>query len=294
VKNGFTIFLATVVALGASWCGLVLAPTLQLGGAKLTTVLQSADTWPLQRSGDATLGLQVYRANGCAACHTEQIRQDGVAAEVTLTALNKTKPEDFKAFVQSLFGIVPELQNATNAIAASLQNWNGALPKTLLTTGDKAVADKLAQSVSAGGVKVEVAIVAIGADIARGWGVRRSVAADFLYDNPVQLGSLRAGPDLANLGVRAPDANWQLAHLYAPKSITPNSTMPSFRFLFNVQKVGSAPSPEALKLKAEFAPAAGFEIVPTVEAKELAAYLLSLRANVPLYEAPFTPAVAKP
>jgi hypothetical protein len=29
--------------------------------------------------------------------------------------------------------------------------------------------------------------------------------------------------------------------------------------------------------------------VPTPEAKQLAAYLLSLRADAPLYEAPFTP-----
>jgi hypothetical protein len=29
--------------------------------------------------------------------------------------------------------------------------------------------------------------------------------------------------------------------------------------------------------------------VPAAEAKELAAYLSSLRANAPLYEAPFTP-----
>jgi len=292
MKNGFTIFLATVVALGVSWCGLVLAPTLQLGGAKLATVLQSTDTWPPQRSGEATLGLQIYRANGCAACHTEQVRQDGVALEVSLTSLGSSKPEDFKAFVQSLF-VLPELQPFTNALAANLKDWNGALPKTFLTTADKEIADEMVQRVNAAGVKSEVRIVATGVDIiARGWGVRRSVAADFLYDNPVQLGSLRAGPDLANIGVRAPDANWQLQHLYAPKSVTPNSTMPSFRYLFTVQKIGSAPSPDALKLKDKFAPAAGFEVVPTVEAKELAAYLLSLRANVPLYEAPFTPAVA--
>ena len=44
---------------------------------------------------------------------------------------------------------------------------------------------------------------------------------------------------LANLGVRAPDANWQLSHLYAPKSVTPNSTMPSFKFLFEVCKFGA-------------------------------------------------------
>jgi len=291
MKNGFIVFLAAVVALGASWCGLVLAPMLQLGGAKQTVVLQSTDAWPQQRTGEATLGLQVYRANGCAACHTEQVRQDSVAAEVSLTDLGSHKADDFKAFAQSLF-ILPELQPFTNALAANLKDWNGALPKVFLSTGDKVIADEMVQRVNAAGVKSEARIVATGADIARGWGARRSVAADFLYDNPVQLGSLRAGPDLANIGVRAPDANWQLQHLYAPKSVTPNSTMPSFRYLFTVQKIGSAPSPDALKLKDKFAPAAGFEVVPTVEAKELAAYLLSLRANVPLYEAPFTPAVA--
>jgi hypothetical protein len=69
----------------------------------------------------------------------------------------------------------------------------------------------------------------------------------------------------------------------------PNSMMPSFRYLFTIRKIAGVPSPDALKLKGEFAPAAGSEIVPAAEAKELAAYLSSLRANAPLYEAPFTP-----
>lgn len=295
MKNGFVIFFAAVVALGASWGGFVLAPVFQLGGAKLTTVLNSTDTYPLQRTGEASLGLQVYRANGCAACHTEQVRQTGIAAEVTLNSLGSSKPEDFKAFVQSLF-VLPELENVTNAIAVSLQDWNGDLPKTFLVTDDKAIADEMVQRVNAAGVKSQLRIVPSGPDIARGWGSRRSVAADFLYDQPVQLGSLRAGPDLANIGVRLPDANWQLQHLYAPKAVVPNSTMPSFKFLFNVlKKVDSTPSPDALNLSKEFAPAADYEVVPTAEAKELVAYLLSLRANVPLYEAPFTPVpLAKP
>ena len=295
MKNGFLIFLACVAALGASWAGLVLAPLLQLGGARQTVVLQSTDNWPAQRPGDAALGLQVYRANGCTACHTLQVRQDGVALEVSLNSLGSSKPEDFTAFVHSLF-ILPELAPFTNALAANLKDWNGGLPKVFLSTDDKAIADEMVQRVNAAGVKSESRLVATGPDIDRGWGRRRSVAADYLYDNPVQLGSLRAGPDLANIGVRAPDANWQLAHLYAPKSITPDSTMPSFRYLFTVRKIadGAAPAPEALKLKAPFAPAAGFEVVPTVEAKELAAYLVSLRADAPLYEAPFTPVIAKP
>jgi cbb3-type cytochrome oxidase cytochrome c subunit len=288
MKNGFTLFLATVVALGASWCGLVLVPMLQLGGEKLAPILNSTATWPQPRTGEATLGLQVYRANGCAACHTMQVRQDGIAVEVLLTSLGSAGSEDFKEFVQSLF-FLPELEKITNALAANLKDWNGALPKVLLTTDRKTVADEMVQRINAAGVKSEVRIVATGADMARGWGVRRSVAADFLYDNPVQLGSLRAGPDLANIGVREPDLNWQLSHLYAPKSVMPNSMMPSFRYLFTIRKMTDVPSPDALKLKGEFAPAAKSEIVPAAEAKELAAYLSSLRANAPLYEAPFTP-----
>jgi len=293
MKTGFGIFLAAFFTIGLSWCGLVLTPQLQLGGAKLEPVLNSADTYPLQPTGAATLGLQVYRANGCAACHTEQVRQGGVACEISLTGLGIYKPADFTAYVKSLFAL-NELADLTNSITASLKGWNGDLPKTLLTCTNKALADDMASRLKAVGVKSETHIVATGLDVARGWGERQSVAADYLYDQPVQLGSLRAGPDLANIGVRMPDANWQMLHLYAPKSVAPNSTMPSFKFLFEVRRIkaGDAPSPDALKLPAAFAPAAGYEVVPKPEAKEMVAYLLGLKANAPLYEAPFTPATA--
>jgi hypothetical protein len=36
------------------------------------------------------------------------------------------------------------------------------------------------------------------------------------------------------------------------------------------------------------------EVIPSDDAKNLAAYLLSLRADVPLYDAPFTPTVSAP
>ena len=100
MKTGVSVFIAAFVALGASWCGFVLAPVLQLGGAKQTVVLQSTDNWPLQRTGEATLGLQVYRAYGCAACHSEQVRQTGAAFEVTLTSLGVQKPSDFVDFMK--------------------------------------------------------------------------------------------------------------------------------------------------------------------------------------------------
>ena len=259
MKNGFWIFLAVFVALGGSWCGFVLAPELQLGGAKQTTTLNSSDVYPVGRPGEANQGLSVYRANGCAACHTEQVRQTGIACVMTLTDAGKN-PEAVTNLISSL----------------------------KLTGLTKEEADAASDKISAAGGKTEIHIIATGPDIARGWGMRQSVADDFLHDNPVQLGSLRAGPDLSNIGARA-DANWQLLHLYAPQSVVKGSTMPPFRYLFEVRKIGREPSPNALKLPPEFAPPAGYEVVPKPEARELAAYLLSLRASVPLYSAPISP-----
>jgi cytochrome c oxidase cbb3-type subunit 2 len=266
MNRGALIFLAAFVALGGSWCGFVLAPQLQLGGAKQTTVLNSSEVYPVGRPGEANQGLQVYRANGCAACHTEQVRQTGVACEVILTDAGKNP------------------LNVSNVISA-----------LKLTGITKDEADVVSGQITAAGGKVETRIVATGPDIARGWGMRRSVAEDFLYDYPVQPGGLRVGPDLANIGVRAPDANWQLLHLYAPQSVVKGSAMPPFRYLFEVRRIGREASPDALRLPAEFAPPPGYEVVPTDEVKELAAYLVSLRATVPLYEAPITPiGTAKP
>lgn len=125
------------------------------------------------------------------------------------------------------------------------------------------------------------------ADFQRGFGKRQTVMRDFLYDQQVFLGSVRIGPDLANVGVRQPDREWHLNHLYNPKTTVPKSLMPRYPFLFEQRKIRGAGSANALKLSGEFAPPAGHEIVPTREAEELVAYLLSLQAEYRLFEAPF-------
>ena len=265
MKTGFRVFLAALLTLGASWCGFVLGPVLQLGTEKQTTILNSSDLYPVGRPGMASQGLQVYRANGCVTCHTEQVRQEGVACEVVLTSLGKNP-------------------TAVSNLLASLK----------LSGVTKEDADAAADQITAAGGKSETRVVATGADIARGWGVRGSVAADYLYDVPVQLGSLRAGPDLSNIAVRSPDLNWQLVHLYAPQAVVKNSAMPPFRYLFELRKIAGVTSKDALQFPKDYALPAGYEVVPTPEAKQLASYLLSLKSDAPLYEAPFTPAMTKP
>src|SRR2546430_14922307 len=44
----------------------------------------------------------------------------------------------------------------------------------------------------------------VSSDIDRKWGERRSAPRDYLFDRPVLLGQGRLGPDLSNIGKRAP------------------------------------------------------------------------------------------
>ncbi|HEU6448645.1 MAG TPA: cbb3-type cytochrome c oxidase subunit II [Verrucomicrobiae bacterium] len=283
MKNGFSIFIAAVLLLGISWCAFVLAPVIQLGDEKQTVMINSTDIYPVQRTGAATLGLQVYRANGCAACHTEQIQQNGMACDLIVTSLGKNS----SALQKVLAGSLSDSFLTTND-----------LPKTIRHGISMEIASSMSDKITAAGGKAEVHVYATGADIERGWGLRRSVAEDFLWDSPVQLGANRIGPDLADVGARLGDLNWQLQHLYAPQMFVKGSVMPPFRYLFVKQKKGAVPSADALQIPPgwpkDLQPPGGYEIVPTEDAKNLAAYLLSLRAEVPLHDAPYTPAVAAP
>jgi cytochrome c oxidase cbb3-type subunit II len=128
-----------------------------------------------------------------------------------------------------------------------------------------------------------------GSDIARGWGVRRTVARDYLFDEPVQLGASRLGPDLANYGARLGTNAFSMVRLYNPRLYTPGSMCPGAPSLFDDRPVrATGPSADALKLPAALAPAPGRELVPSVEAWQLAAYLRSLKVDADLPEAPVT------
>jgi cytochrome c oxidase cbb3-type subunit 2 len=114
------------------------------------------------------------------------------------------------------------------------------------------------------------------ADLERGWGMRRSHPRDYIYDEPQLLGTMRTGPDLANIGARQPSREWHLLHLYDPQVTSPGSIMPPHRFLFDKREIVGQPSSDALALEGGFAPEDGYEIVPTREAHNLVTYLLSL------------------
>jgi cytochrome c oxidase cbb3-type subunit 2 len=57
-----------------------------------------------------------------------------------------------------------------------------------------------------------------------------SLAAESMYDHPFQWGSKRTGPDLARVGGRYSN-EWHVQHLTEPRSVVPESIMPSYAFL---------------------------------------------------------------
>lgn len=122
-------------------------------------------------------------------------------------------------------------------------------------------------------------------DIERGWGSRRTVARDYMNQGTAQMGTMRTGPDLSNIGVRNPSPDWHLLHLYNPQTTSKGSIMPPYPFLFREQSIpAGGPSPEALRLPAAYAPAAGREVLPGDDALALVAYLQSLKLSS--YEVP--------
>src|SRR5205809_6295432 len=101
MNRGPLIFLGVFFALATSWFGLVLMPQLEIGGQQpdktdLLAKLESRENWKLRLrglpvkdegfgsiypstpAGMAKQGAEIYRANGCATCHTRQVLQTGV------------------------------------------------------------------------------------------------------------------------------------------------------------------------------------------------------------------------
>lgn len=117
------------------------------------------------------------------------------------------------------------------------------------------------------------------ADAAQGWG-RPAVAADYVFDRPHQLGTMRTGPDLLNVGARLPSAEWHLTHLYQPRAIFDWSVMPAYPFLFE-EKDKAASGDVIVKLPPQFRPE-GKVVVARKEALDLVAYLQSLDRSYPV------------
>lgn len=117
-----------------------------------------------------------------------------------------------------------------------------------------------------------------GSDVERGWGPRGSLPGDYVYDRPHLLGTMRTGPDLHDIASRQPSRDWQLAHLYQPRSVSPGSIMPAFPYLFEVRNEDNVlPSEITVPISPDYAPEEGKVVVATEDALALYEYLMTLK-----------------
>ncbi len=115
------------------------------------------------------------------------------------------------------------------------------------------------------------------------WGARPSIAADYaritrtslLVNTATLMGTERTGPDLTSIGTRQPSEAWQLMHLYNPRSVVPESIMPSYPWMFE-EKTKAAADDIVVNIPDDFKRGKGV-VVAKKEAQQLVAYLLSMK-----------------
>src|SRR6185369_11382026 len=81
-------------------------------------------------------------------------------------------------------------------------------------------------------------------DIDRKWGTRRSAPRDYIFDRPAMLGQLRMGPDLSNIGKRAP-AEDQNATPSPPPSASPGASPAANANASPAASANASPAPAA-------------------------------------------------
>jgi cytochrome c oxidase cbb3-type subunit 2 len=81
MNNGILIFIGLFLTMLWSWYGFVVQNFRELGKQEPATLI-TGEKFPTGRSGTAQLGQEVYRANGCASCHTMQVRVQDHGADI--------------------------------------------------------------------------------------------------------------------------------------------------------------------------------------------------------------------
>ena len=121
-------------------------------------------------------------------------------------------------------------------------------------------------------------------DMDKVWGSRPSIAADyaamhrtdFWRNTATLMGTERTGPDLTNIGERQPSIDWQLLHLYQPRSVVKQSIMPAYQWMFEY-KENPSKNDKIVNVPEEYMKGRKGKIVAGPEALQLIAYLLTLK-----------------
>jgi len=287
LKGLVPLFIGLFGTFAFSWVGLTVIPNWQIGALNPQTDEEGTDAYPTPKSGMADRGRQIYAANGCIYCHSQQIRPDYDSADIDRVrdagpspgpkwAERRSAPRDYifdRPVVLGQERMGPDVANIGKA-APTEEEKPAAPPPANAPANSPAPAQSPPANASAPkpGTSGSPAAPAT------------SPAAPAAAVNPSPAAS--ASPNPTGLPPAYSEA-WHHRHLYSPRSMSPDnrdSTMPAYKFLYEKHPISGERSADALQLEGRDAPPPGWEIVPTYEAKCLVAYLMSLDQSHPLKE----------
>lgn len=305
MKGLQSLFLGIFGIFAFSWLGMAVVPNLQIGALNPQTDEDGGDVYPSPLSGMARRGAQVYAANGCVYCHSQQVRPDYGGSDLERKwGQRRSAPRDYIFEPVVMLGKMrtgPDLANVGHREA--LQEKGAASPVPGASAAP--VASPAAAAV-AGAPTASPAPASTEVSPAASPSLAASPAAAVAAAAPTASPLPAAGSQpAANVPTTAPamvadvsaltadgrplpySAAWHHRHLYNPRSISEDSNMPAYRFLYEKRRISGTISPDAINFVGDKSDdlQTGWEIVPSYDAKCLVAYLMSRDQSHELKEA---------
>jgi len=101
MKNIYTLFFGILFCIAFSWTGIVLSSQIQYGDLEPIALDEGEDAYPKPMPGIAQQGKEVYIAQGCLYCHSQQSRPQGFGADFAYTVdggeIGELEYENFNA-----------------------------------------------------------------------------------------------------------------------------------------------------------------------------------------------------
>ncbi|MGH7939426.1 MAG: cbb3-type cytochrome c oxidase subunit II, partial [Chthoniobacterales bacterium] len=278
------LFLGIFGIFAFSWLGLTVIPNLQIGSLNPQTDEDGGDIYPQPLSGMVHRGAEVYAANGCVYCHSQQVRPEYGGADLDRKwGVRRSAPRDY-IFEPIVFlgkmRLGPDLANVGHRVTEAEKGAATATPApggSPAAAGATAAASPAASAAPAGGPSSGASPAAVAAAASPSPSLSPVPAAG--TQSAASAPSLVANAKgLTSEGQPLPySAAWFHRHLYDPRSLTPDSNMPAYRFLYTKRRISGETSSDALNFVGDEDETfkTGWEIVPSYDAKCLVAYLMS-------------------
>jgi len=323
MKGLAPLFLGIFGTFTFSWIGLTVIPTWQIGHLNPESDEEGTDIYPRPQSGMFVRGERVYAANGCVYCHSQQVRADYIANDIERKWGNRrSAPRDYIFDRPVFLGKMRMGQDLANigarapAPEESPSPAAGGSPAAAPPGQGAAASSSPAEAATKAGQPSLQAASPAPASSPGTPAASPASSAPKIPASPAPAGapsspspgaaaaSPAASPSAQTPGAPWPiqtaglppmySAAWHHVHLYAPRSINPDSNMPAYRFLYEKRRITGQRSAAALQLSGSNAPPEGWEIVPSYDAKCVVAYLMGLNQSHPLKEAKLVGGVPAP